>query len=205
MRSSGGTNFGLVRSVVACTKSRIACLAGPSFQDGSGSICANAGSAAERKAGRDERQRTPPIPLRLRVALIFCIRSLRCTQERPRRLLRGRDGRCPNCPSWAWNHFFHLGFHEHSSLKRRGACIGRIFDCRLRQCPRARAARERSARTHARRNRFMHPGPLSEVVHEHVVALLRDLARGRRSVAAVGDIILRGPSSPGWYPRRDRR
>ena len=37
MRSSGGTNFGLFLSVVVLTKSRIACFAGPSFQDGSGS------------------------------------------------------------------------------------------------------------------------------------------------------------------------
>src|SRR5271166_6818090 len=41
MRSSGGTKLGLARSVVACTKSRIACRAGPSFQDTSGAaVCA---------------------------------------------------------------------------------------------------------------------------------------------------------------------
>ena len=40
MRSSGGTNFGLPCVVVACTKSTIAFLAGPSFQEGSGSVCA---------------------------------------------------------------------------------------------------------------------------------------------------------------------
>src|ERR1019366_3318141 len=34
IRSAGGTNFGLAWSVVARTKSRIACFAGPSFQDG---------------------------------------------------------------------------------------------------------------------------------------------------------------------------
>ena len=37
MRSSGGTNFGLPCSVVARTKSTMACLAGPSFHEGSGS------------------------------------------------------------------------------------------------------------------------------------------------------------------------
>src|SRR5271169_4567489 len=36
MRSSGGTNFGLLLSVVIFTKSMIDCLAGPSFQDESG-------------------------------------------------------------------------------------------------------------------------------------------------------------------------
>jgi hypothetical protein len=40
MRSSGGTNFGLASSVVARTKSRIACLALPSFDDAKGiGIC----------------------------------------------------------------------------------------------------------------------------------------------------------------------
>src|SRR5947207_14659486 len=33
MRSSGGTKLGLAWSVVALTKSRIACFAGPSFHD----------------------------------------------------------------------------------------------------------------------------------------------------------------------------
>ena len=37
MRSSGGTKSGLDLSVVAFTKSTIACLAAPSFHDGSGS------------------------------------------------------------------------------------------------------------------------------------------------------------------------
>jgi hypothetical protein len=36
-RASGGTNFGLVLSVVACTNATIACFAGPSFHDGKGS------------------------------------------------------------------------------------------------------------------------------------------------------------------------
>src|SRR5271169_2792559 len=40
IRSSFGTNFGLDLSVVACTKSRIAFFAAPSFQDGSGSSAA---------------------------------------------------------------------------------------------------------------------------------------------------------------------
>src|SRR6185312_7371114 len=40
MRSSGGTNFGLARSVVVLTKSRIACFAGPSFHDPNARSCA---------------------------------------------------------------------------------------------------------------------------------------------------------------------
>ena len=40
MRSAGGTNFGLAWSVVACTNSMIAFLAGPSFQEGRGSVWA---------------------------------------------------------------------------------------------------------------------------------------------------------------------
>src|SRR5271167_2688758 len=40
MRSSGATNFGLLLSVVVLTKARIACLAGPSFQEGNGSEAA---------------------------------------------------------------------------------------------------------------------------------------------------------------------
>src|SRR6266478_2117551 len=45
MRATGGTNFGLAWSVVAFTNSTIACLAGPSFQEGSGSVCAWAATA----------------------------------------------------------------------------------------------------------------------------------------------------------------
>src|SRR4030095_4859625 len=55
MRASGGTNFGLALSVVACTNATIACLAGPSFHDGKGSPCANAcapTSSAARSANR---------------------------------------------------------------------------------------------------------------------------------------------------------
>jgi hypothetical protein len=37
MRSGMGTNFGLPWSVVSLTKVAIACLAGPSFHEGSGS------------------------------------------------------------------------------------------------------------------------------------------------------------------------
>src|SRR5271170_7494696 len=46
MRSSGGTNFELLRSVVSRTKSSIACFAGPSFHEGStpleAEVCAEA-------------------------------------------------------------------------------------------------------------------------------------------------------------------
>src|ERR1017187_6090708 len=40
MRSSGATNFGLALSIVVLTKSRMACFAGPSFQEGKGSTAA---------------------------------------------------------------------------------------------------------------------------------------------------------------------
>ena len=40
IRSAGGTNFMLDWSVVACTKAMIAFLAGPSFQEGRGSVWA---------------------------------------------------------------------------------------------------------------------------------------------------------------------
>src|ERR1700675_3447422 len=43
MRSATGTKFGPAGSVVARTKSVMAFLAAPSFQDGSGPDCANAG------------------------------------------------------------------------------------------------------------------------------------------------------------------
>ncbi len=42
IRSAGGTNFGLPCVVVVCTNSTIAFLAGPSFHEGSGSVCASA-------------------------------------------------------------------------------------------------------------------------------------------------------------------
>src|SRR4029453_3246346 len=50
MRASGGTNFGPALSVVARTKSTIACLAGPSFHEGSGSVCACAWPQTSRAA-----------------------------------------------------------------------------------------------------------------------------------------------------------
>jgi hypothetical protein len=46
MRSSGGTNFGLLLSVVVLTKSMIAYLAGPSFQEGRG-LASAVGAAVE--------------------------------------------------------------------------------------------------------------------------------------------------------------
>src|SRR5215469_8702152 len=48
MRSSWATNVGLDLSVVFCMKSTIACLVGPSFQDGSGSLCARATAVKKR-------------------------------------------------------------------------------------------------------------------------------------------------------------
>src|ERR1700733_12368094 len=53
MRSSGGTNFGLARSVVSRTKSRIACLADPSFHDGNGPLEAVSADAETDKGGAD--------------------------------------------------------------------------------------------------------------------------------------------------------
>src|SRR5262245_6345754 len=46
MRSSGGTNFGLALSVVACTNSTIAFFAAPSFHEGRGSVSAIARTPA---------------------------------------------------------------------------------------------------------------------------------------------------------------
>ena len=40
MRSSGGTNFGLLLSVVVLAKSRMACFAGPWFHESNGSTAA---------------------------------------------------------------------------------------------------------------------------------------------------------------------
>ena len=50
MRSSGGTNVGLAWSVVAATNARIACFAGPSFHEASGSVWARAGATNSRTA-----------------------------------------------------------------------------------------------------------------------------------------------------------
>src|ERR1700742_5386281 len=60
MRSSGGTNFELPCSVVARTKSSIACFAGPSFHDWSerscvGWVCAVDGRGRLDKAGSSAR------------------------------------------------------------------------------------------------------------------------------------------------------
>ncbi len=50
MRSSGGTNLGLALSVVAFTKSMIACFAGPSFHEGKtlASVCADEATGKTR-------------------------------------------------------------------------------------------------------------------------------------------------------------
>src|SRR6516165_7467582 len=60
MRCSGGTNFGLERSVVTRTKSMIACFAGPSCHEANGSPCVTCARADEDssvpvKAGRSAR------------------------------------------------------------------------------------------------------------------------------------------------------
>jgi hypothetical protein len=57
MRSAAGTNFGLAWSVVSFTKVVIACFAGPSFHEGSGSpdvadcACEETGMNCDDKAG----------------------------------------------------------------------------------------------------------------------------------------------------------
>src|SRR5271165_6936549 len=51
MRSSGGTNFGLAWSVVTRTKSTMACFAGPSFHEGSGSGCITLDLLSAESAG----------------------------------------------------------------------------------------------------------------------------------------------------------
>ena len=57
-RASGGTNFGLALSVVAFTKSRIACLAGPSFQEGSGSWAWARAGVVKPRAAKNPMQKT---------------------------------------------------------------------------------------------------------------------------------------------------
>ena len=55
MRSAGGTNFGLPCVVVAFTNSTIACLAAPSFHEGSGSVWAWACVPSARSARQDKK------------------------------------------------------------------------------------------------------------------------------------------------------
>ena len=57
IRASGATNFGLALSVVTCTNSTIAFFAGPSFQDGSGSV----GPRPGPREGRGRRSARPAI------------------------------------------------------------------------------------------------------------------------------------------------
>ena len=58
MRSSGGTNFGLALSVVARTNSTIACFAGPSFHEGSGSSGLRDGRCESQRAEQAQRQKS---------------------------------------------------------------------------------------------------------------------------------------------------
>src|SRR5690242_18221795 len=92
MRSSGGTNLGLDGSVVACTNLRIACLAGPSFQDGKGSVCAATGIAASKLnvAASAARDAITPRRERLTVTLGDLTRILSSQSDMPeiRRLKR---------------------------------------------------------------------------------------------------------------------
>jgi hypothetical protein len=76
MRCSTGTNFGFDWSVVVCTNSTIAFLAGPSFHDPRGLDCASAGaqaaeSSATRSAHLDRSELSalttnPPVSVRAR-------------------------------------------------------------------------------------------------------------------------------------------
>src|SRR5689334_13093628 len=74
MRASAGTKPGLAASVVACTNSRIACFAGPSFQDGSGSGSAHAATAPDSTRARTTSACVnPPGPLRRESAMLVTI------------------------------------------------------------------------------------------------------------------------------------
>jgi hypothetical protein len=55
MRSGTGTNFGLPWSVVSLTKVAIACLAGPSFHEGSGSSDPAARAREEMERSDDDK------------------------------------------------------------------------------------------------------------------------------------------------------
>src|SRR5262245_50062049 len=80
MRSSGDTKFGLVGSVVHRTKSRIACLAGPSFHEGNAPIEMVWADADTNKGGADragsntsfESKLRRSIPDRIMVFFMFC-------------------------------------------------------------------------------------------------------------------------------------
>src|ERR1700722_13391253 len=71
MRSSRGTNFGLARSVVSRTKSRIACLADPSFHDGNGPLEAVSADAEMDKGGADTAGSNANVVSRVRRSMPF--------------------------------------------------------------------------------------------------------------------------------------
>ena len=175
MRSAGSTNSGEAGSVVASTKSRIAVLVSPSFQDGSGSVWADAvdrqrrtrSAAARRIVSRIEGSPSQcnPRPGPRAAAVGFSCRSASAgstpssasclrTQCEP---LVVRDGDRP-------------GVAQALQLARR------VLDVGLHQLVDRVADRDHR------------PGALGEVVHEDVVALLRigpeveDL-RDRRDIA----------------------
>ena len=70
MRSSSGTNFAPPASVVTRTKSTMACFAGPSFHEGSGSL-ARAMVVAKDSAP------TSAVASRFRVRIVFIVVSFR--------------------------------------------------------------------------------------------------------------------------------
>src|SRR6516164_3516899 len=76
MRCSGGRNFELPCSVVARTKSSIACLAAPSFHDGNGladgAVCADAGSV---RSGPDKAGNSARLETRARRLVRYCRRE----------------------------------------------------------------------------------------------------------------------------------
>ena len=91
MRSSGGTNFGLAGSVVARTKSKIACFAAPSFQEGSASAALRQRRADQRCArerqNRQHRKEERRFMAPMNVS--FMIASTVVTG--------GTPGTCPSC------------------------------------------------------------------------------------------------------------
>src|SRR5277367_6440569 len=73
MRSSGGTNVGLARSVVSRMKSRIVCFAGPSFHDGSAVLDVGVSADAETaKKGADKAGRSAKVEITARRSTPVC-------------------------------------------------------------------------------------------------------------------------------------
>src|SRR5690348_1860667 len=84
MRCSGGTNFGLAWSVVACTNSFMAAFAAPSSHEGSGSVCAR---ACVPKAAANTKAKSARTSNLMAVSSAFCLiehaRGETLRQDRP--------------------------------------------------------------------------------------------------------------------------